>query len=192
MSQGIRFKVRAGSGFLSKAITLILLTAAILTNTASAEVDFDYLHGSDLGMGIGARAIGMSGAFTSVADDAWDEYASNLLSLAMVEADDDFSGAIDSKTMDVRFSLALAPLDGKRLLLGLTISTWIERPACVQPAVRTRHHRHRTNPSSMRPLIWAPSTEFPIQPVWVSCSKTLSGSLLRTNTANLPFQNTPQ
>ena len=185
MNQGIVFKVLAGSDFLCKTIALIMLTAAILANTARAEVDFDYLHGSDLGMGIGARAMGMSGAFTAVADDAsavfwnpaglaqltgnqiflsgdypggfssagfvyrpaakalrnsqltiglaminrlsfkgdsgddvWDEYASNLLSLAMVDADDDFSGAIDSKTMDVRFSLALAPLDNQRLLLG--------------------------------------------------------------------------
>ena len=164
---------------------LILLTSAIQANTARAEVDFDYLHGSDLGMGIGARAMSMGGAFTAVADDAsavfwnpaglsqltdnqiflsaddpgefssagfiyrppakafrrrqltiglamvnrlrfkgdsgddvWDEHASTLLSLAMVDTDDDFSGAIDSKTMDIRFSLALAPLDSKRLLLG--------------------------------------------------------------------------
>lgn len=35
-----------------------------------SDVDFDRLHGSDLGMGIGARAIAMAGAFTAVADDA--------------------------------------------------------------------------------------------------------------------------
>ncbi len=169
-----------------KSITLILLSSAILSNIARAEVDFDYLTGSDLGMGIGARAMSMGGAFTAVADDAsavfwnpaglaqltdnhlflsgdypgvfsniglvyrpslkalkrrqltiglamvnrlrflgdsgddtWDAYASNLLSLAMVDTDDDFAGKVHSTTMDVRLSLALSPLDSNRLLLGL-------------------------------------------------------------------------
>ena len=53
-----------------KAIALILLISALMVDMARAEVDFDYLHGSDLGMGIGARAISMSGAFTAVADGA--------------------------------------------------------------------------------------------------------------------------
>jgi len=39
------------------------------THTAMADVDFDKLYGSDLGMGIGARAIGLGGAFVSIADD---------------------------------------------------------------------------------------------------------------------------
>ena len=34
------------------------------------DVDFEHLNGSDLGMGIGARAVGLAGAFTAVADDA--------------------------------------------------------------------------------------------------------------------------
>ena len=185
MNQGIFFRELAGYGLLRKACALILLTSTILANTTNAEVDFDYLHGSDLGMGIGARAVSMGGAFAAVADDAsavfwnpaglakltdhqiylsgdyqggfssagivfqppikafrsrqltiglamvnrlsfkgdsgddaWDEYESTLLSLAMVDTDDDFSGAIESQTMDIRFSLALAPLDSKRLLLG--------------------------------------------------------------------------
>ena len=37
---------------------------------SNSEVDFDELNGSDLGMGIGARAIGLGGAFVSIADDA--------------------------------------------------------------------------------------------------------------------------
>ena len=37
---------------------------------ALADVDFDKLYGSDLGMGIGARAIGLGGAFVSIADDS--------------------------------------------------------------------------------------------------------------------------
>lgn len=166
-------------------IALVLLMWAGAVHTAHAGVDFDYLHGSDLGIGIGARAISMSGAFTALADDgsavfwnpaglaqltanqvflsgdypggfssagitfqpalemgtgrrltlglavinrlrikgdsgddAWDEYASNVLSLAMVDVDDDFSGEIESRTTDIRFSLAMAPLKSKRLLLG--------------------------------------------------------------------------
>ena len=164
---------------------MILLSSAILTNAVCAEVDFDYLHGSDLGMGIGARAMSMGGAFTAVADDAsavfwnpaglaqltdnqiflsgdypgafssagfvvrppvkaarrhqvaiglamvnrlrfkgdsgddiWDDYSSNLLSLAMVDTSGDFSGDVHSRTMDIRFSLAFSPMDSKRLLLG--------------------------------------------------------------------------
>lgn len=185
MNQGNLFKALAGFESLWKSTSLILLTLVLLANTARAEVDFDYLHGSDLGMGVGARAVSMGGAFTAVADDAsavfwnpaglaqltdnqiylsgdypggfssagfayrpstkafesrqlafglaivnrlsfkgdsgddvWDEYAANLLSLAMVDSDEDFSGAIESKTMDIRFSLALAPLNSKRLLVG--------------------------------------------------------------------------
>lgn len=186
MDPGTIFRTAGRSGFLWKAITLILLTSIFLTHPIRAEVDFDYLHGSDLGTGIGARAISMSGAFTAIADDAsavywnpaglaqltdnqvylsgdypggfssagiayrpafkalqnkqvaiglaivnrlrfkgdsgddtWDEYASNLASLAMVDLGDDFSGEIESQTMDVRFSLAFAPFTSKRFLLGM-------------------------------------------------------------------------
>ena len=185
MSQGIILKTLRGFAFFSMTIILSLLALGPMTNDVRAEVDFDYLHGSDLGMGIGARAVSMGGAFTAVADDAsavfwnpaglaqltdnqvflsgdypggfssagfvyrpsvkmlesrrlavglalinrlrfkgdsgddvWDEYAANLLSLAMVDADDDFSGTIESKTMDIRFSLGLAPLASERLLVG--------------------------------------------------------------------------
>jgi len=70
--------------------------------TGHAEVRFDRLGGSDLGMGVGARAMGMGGAFVSVADDAsaifWNpagltQLAENqfLLSADPVE---DFSGAV--------------------------------------------------------------------------------------------------
>jgi hypothetical protein len=185
MNQGTVFKDLTGSSMTRILFILILLSSAILTHFAFADVDFDYLHGSDLGMGIGARAMSMGGAFTAIADDAtavfwnpaglaqltdnqiflsgdypgvfsstgfvyrpeakvfrrrqltigltmvnrlrfkgdsgdevWDEYASNLLSMAMVDTDDDFSGEIDSRTMDIRFSLALAPFNNKQLLIG--------------------------------------------------------------------------
>ena len=48
-------------------ITLVILISAV---TGRAEVDFEKLHGSDLGMGTGARATGMGGAFVAIADDA--------------------------------------------------------------------------------------------------------------------------
>ncbi len=48
---------------------LFFFILLIFTNTAFADVDFDKLYGSDLGMGIGARAIGLGGAFVSIADD---------------------------------------------------------------------------------------------------------------------------
>jgi len=186
MDPGMFIRSIGRTGFLWKTIILILLTSVFPAHTTQAEVDFDYLHGSDLGIGIGARAISMSGAFTAIADDAsavfwnpaglaqladnqvylsgdypggfssagiayrpalkalqnrqvaiglaivnrlrfkgdsgddtWDEYASNLASLAMVDLGDDFSGEIESQTMDVRFSLALAPFASKRFLLGI-------------------------------------------------------------------------
>jgi len=187
MRHSIITKVFAESRFKRAIFSLILWSSVFLTNFALAEVDFDYLHGSDLGMGIGARAMSMGGAFTAIADDAtavfwnpaglaqltdnqiflsgdypgvfsstgfvyrpekeifrkhqltiglamvnrlrfkgdsgnevWDEYASNLLSMAMIDTDGDFSGEIDSRTMDIRFSLALAPFDNRQLLIGFS------------------------------------------------------------------------
>ena len=67
MNKSILFKALEGFGLLWKSISLLLLTSVVLANTTHAEVDFDYLHGSDLGMGIGARAVSMGGAFTAVA-----------------------------------------------------------------------------------------------------------------------------
>jgi len=49
---------------------IFLCILFLLTGSAQADVDFDKLYGSDLGMGIGARAIGFGGAFVSIADDA--------------------------------------------------------------------------------------------------------------------------
>ncbi len=40
------------------------------SDSSDSDVDFERLHGSDLGIGIGARAIGLAGAFVSIADDA--------------------------------------------------------------------------------------------------------------------------
>jgi len=48
------------------AITMVLCAAV----TSYAGVQFEKLNGSDLGMGVGARAIGMGGAFVAVADDS--------------------------------------------------------------------------------------------------------------------------
>ena len=53
---------------------LFFFVLLIFTHSALADVDFDKLYGSDLGMGIGARAIGLGGAFVSIADDASSVY----------------------------------------------------------------------------------------------------------------------
>jgi hypothetical protein len=51
-------------------ITLLAITIVLSAALPSpAEVRFDALNGSDLGMGVGARAIGMGGAFVAIADD---------------------------------------------------------------------------------------------------------------------------
>ena len=52
----------------------IILLAIVVTFSmgidAHSEVAYDALYGSDLMMGIGARAMGLGGAFVSIADDA--------------------------------------------------------------------------------------------------------------------------
>jgi hypothetical protein len=51
-------------------ITLLAITIALCAALPSyGAVQFDALNGSDLGMGVGARAIGMGGAFVAIADD---------------------------------------------------------------------------------------------------------------------------
>jgi hypothetical protein len=171
---------------LLKTLFSLLFLGLVVNGAAQAKVHFDYLNGSDLGMGIGARAIAMGGAFTALCDDAlavfwnpaglaqihnnqmflsgdypkefssaglvyrpkqnvfkphklafgisvvnhlsfqgdsgsdtWDGYAANLLYLAMVDSDENFSGSVRSQTMDIRFSVGLAPIRNKRFLLGL-------------------------------------------------------------------------
>jgi len=168
---------------------VILFTMLLIAPTASAGVDFEKLYGSDLGMGIGARAIGLGGAFVSIANDAssvywnpagmtdintnihparlflsaetpsgfsaaavifspqisyfhaidltfgisyirrlrfhgdsgagdWSGYPSHLLDLSMVDVGETFSGKINSKTYDVRISMAFSPFRNKKLSLG--------------------------------------------------------------------------
>ena len=42
----------------------------ISSNESGSEVEFQNITGSDMEVGIGVRAVGMSGAFAAVADDA--------------------------------------------------------------------------------------------------------------------------
>ena len=56
--------------FLKRILFFVIVIAFPLAINAHSEVAFDALHGSDLGMGIGARAIGLGGAFVAIADDA--------------------------------------------------------------------------------------------------------------------------
>ncbi len=53
--------------FILKIICIIAILLVPLKGYG--RVAFDRLHGSDLGMGIGARAIAMGGAFVALADD---------------------------------------------------------------------------------------------------------------------------
>ena len=51
-------------------ITLLAIAIALsAVGIAHGEIQFDSLNGSDLGMGVGARAIGMGGAFVAIAGD---------------------------------------------------------------------------------------------------------------------------
>lgn len=164
-------------------ITLIVLSGIFFSTHVFPEVHFEELSGTDLGMGTGARAIGLGGAFTAVADDVsatfwnpaglstlksneahlscyfpnefsaasfavkppmdifykinftfgislvnrlrlkgdsgpegtWDGYPSQILDLSMIEVGEEFSGKLDSKTMDTRLSVSLKI---KKLSLG--------------------------------------------------------------------------
>lgn len=53
-----------------KLFVLAIAFLPAIAGNALAGVDFERLNGSDLGMGVGARAQGMAGAFVAVADDA--------------------------------------------------------------------------------------------------------------------------
>lgn len=169
-----------------------LICASILIFASApcrCEVDFDRLHGSDLAMGIGARAVAMAGAFVAVADDAsalfwnpagltrlggsqlflsvdlpanlssmavvykpgneklrgidftiglgwidrlsfkgdsgsdqWEGYPANLLDMAMIDIDEDFSGRISSNTRDLRLSAAMTPKYLQNISLGINLA----------------------------------------------------------------------
>lgn len=168
------------------AALLIVFSTSI--GKAAADVDFQRLNGSDLGMGVGARAMAMSGAFSSVADDAsaifwnpaglsrlkenqllisgnlfedlsavvtayqpqisflehyrfavglgyinrlsfkgdsgngtWNGYPAHLLDLAMLDAGEDYSGRADSRTYDIRLSLAVTPPQADNVSAGLNL-----------------------------------------------------------------------
>jgi hypothetical protein len=62
--------LRPNLWFLNRIIFFVIVIASSSVTDAHSEVGFDALHGSDLGMGIGARAVGLGGAFVSIADDA--------------------------------------------------------------------------------------------------------------------------
>jgi hypothetical protein len=183
---GMFFKVRSLSvNHMWRMWRIIFFISLFAPSLCMAHVSFSRLYGSDLGMGIGAKAIGMGGAFVAIADDAsatfwnpaglaglsysqmymsaetpgdfsaasliykppldfleamnfavgvsyikrlrfkgdsgegdWSGYPSNLLNLAMVNTDQDFSGTVDSKTCDTRISLAFSPPGIKKLSIG--------------------------------------------------------------------------
>ena len=65
MSPGYRLTLN-----LKRIIVLAMIVTFSMPTYSNSEVDFDELNGSDLVTGIGARAIGLGGAFVSIADDA--------------------------------------------------------------------------------------------------------------------------
>lgn len=76
-----------------------------------SEVSFSTLHGSDLGMGVGAKAIGMGGAFVATADDPsavfWNPAGLTGLkgtrAYVSLETPEDFSAAVLTFAPDVSF-----------------------------------------------------------------------------------------
>ena len=55
---------------MKRIVVLAMIFAVSMATDSNSEVDFDELNGSDLVTGMGARAIGLGGAFVSIADDA--------------------------------------------------------------------------------------------------------------------------
>lgn len=53
---------------------IIVVTIIFFSSNLFSQVHFDALNGTDLGMGTGARAIGLGGAFTALADDVSASY----------------------------------------------------------------------------------------------------------------------
>lgn len=49
---------------------IIMIMAALLISVSAGAIQLGELNGSDLGLGVGARAISMAGAFTALGDDA--------------------------------------------------------------------------------------------------------------------------
>ena len=171
-----------------KTILFCALVFFWAADSRGAEVEFEQVNGADLLMGIGGRAVGLGGAFVSIADDAsalfwnpsgltqldgdqlylsayvssdisaaafihqpdwaplkkhrftvalgwinrlsfkgdsgpgtWEGYPGHLLDLAMIDVGDDFSGRVDSRTHDVRFSLAMSPENFRDFSFGVNL-----------------------------------------------------------------------
>jgi len=187
--QNLKQKVFIKSTMEWRNFVLIALSFLVLpVANAASDVDFERLNGSDLGMGVGARAMGMAGAFSAVADDVsaaywnpaglsrlaenqflfsadlfedisavvvayqppisflkrydfvvglgyinrlsfkgdsgngtWSGYPAHLLDLAMVDVGEDFSGRVDSRTYDIRLSLAVSPPQVNDFSVGLNL-----------------------------------------------------------------------
>jgi hypothetical protein len=100
-------------------ITLVTLISAV---TGRAEVDFEKLHGSDLGMGTGARAIGMGGAFVAVADDAsasfWNPAGLTQLKSNQIFLSLDCPGEISS--LGLAFKPPVEALEKHAVTIGLS------------------------------------------------------------------------
>jgi len=60
----MKIVLRLFQNFLAAVFIMVSMAGVV-----NAQVHFDKLYGSDLGMGVGARAMSMGGAFVSVADD---------------------------------------------------------------------------------------------------------------------------
>ncbi len=94
-------------------VVLCLLAGPVMAD----DVDFDALSGSDLGLGVGARAIGLGGAFSAVADDGsalfW-----NPAGMARMKTSQLFVSAGCPDT-DEAFSLVVRPGEDFPLTFGV-------------------------------------------------------------------------
>jgi hypothetical protein len=105
-------------------LAALVTTALLIARPARAEVDFSRLHGSDLGLGLGARPISLGGAFAARADDASAAYW-NPAGLSGVESGEVLlSGNIPHGMAAAIIAFGLSRASGWRV--GLALS-WVNR-----------------------------------------------------------------
>lgn len=125
--------------------TFILIVLILHPGYCQGNVKFGRLYGSDLGMGIGARAVSMGGAFVSVADDPsavfWNPAGLTDLNgtafFLSAETPEDFSSAVLTCSPDhslfglFKPAVALSFINRLRFRGDSGTGTWEGAPAHV-------------------------------------------------------------
>lgn len=126
-----------------KRALICALMLFIFSNECRSEVRFQNITGSDLEMGVGARAVGLSGAFVAVADDAsavfWNPSGLTQLPDNELFLSADLPGEISSAALiyrpgfkvlkDYEFTIGLALVKRLKFKGDSGSGTWEGRPS---------------------------------------------------------------